>query len=156
MTDQVKPEAQATVEQPVVDTEMAAKLAEMEATLAEQNKELEAFRAKEEAEAAASLDEHLSGFEFAAEHKEGLTAFFGSVSEENQALMSAVLGSAQAALTSQKEASDAEMAKAVAVHEEAIAEANGKVVDAEAAAEAAREEFGSQEQQAEEAQPRTS
>lgn len=160
MSKDITPEASVVV----ADAELANKLVEMQAAFEaqaaqlaafeSQAAQLEAYKAKELSEKKEALSAKLDSSEYLAECKEGLMSFFMSdISAEQKELMNSVIASADAGIVAQKELASKELAEAKAEADAKVNAAEGKVEEALLASEAARKEFGTAEQTAEEAKP---
>lgn len=130
-----------------MDTELQAKLAEMQAALEAQNEQLAAYKAKEAAAKKAELEETMSGFSFVADMKEQLVTFMLSETDaEQKQLLVDVLGKADEALSSAKE----EYTQELSTLQEKLTAAEEKVSEAEAKVEKTIAEFGSKQESVDE------
>lgn len=128
-----------------VETELATKLAEMQAVLEAQTAQLSAYEEKETEVAKAALSSDLDNKPFLAECKDSLVEFFMSaeneVSADLKSLMNTVIDSANASMINAAEEAKASLEK---VELEAKAEVEAKekeLLAAKAEAEAVKEEF---------------
>lgn len=126
-----------------VETELATKLAEMQAALDAKTAQLSAYEEKETEAAKAALSSDLDNKPFLAECKESLVEFFMSadVDANLKTLMNTVIDSANASMVANAEEAKANLEK-VTVEAKAEVEAKEKeLLAAKAEAEAVKEEF---------------
>lgn len=122
-----------------MDKELQDKLAEMQAALEAQNKQLEAYKAKEAEAKKAELETTMSGFSFVADMKDQLVSFMLSeVGSEQKQMLVDVLGKADAALAETVEKHTSEMSEM----QEKLEAAETAKVEAEAKVEKTIAEFG--------------
>lgn len=138
MTDKViAPEA------PVVDTELATKLADMQAKMDAQAAQLAAFETKEKEAIKANLSAELNNSPFLAECKESLVDFFMSaeIGEESKALMNSVISAANASMSESAELAEAKLAEVELEAKGKVEAATKEIESVKAEAEAVKQEF---------------